>query len=214
MDNYCHPLLTHSHHFPALTHSQHYISSFSSPFSNNASTIHSIPFSYNHDTIIKLILHSFHNPRLSFYNGYTRANPQGFDYDPIPITPFMIDLAKLCGVDLLDKNNDIVEPSDDDDPELNDLFPYGEIKCLVHSSNELGSFITFFLPHLLHLSNANYFLDNNTNHIYALPIPDVSYITIPHNLSPLSNLQLRFSKSFFLVGIYMQALIARQLFDT
>ena len=141
-----------------------------------------------------ITIHVYDSEKASERRLYTNNEPgSGFNnYDVAPITPFLIHLAKLWGVDLLDLDNEIVT-LDDEDP--SDEYPYNFIKVFQRDyPNELAHFYTFISPHLLHISNANYYHDSLTHDIYALPIPDVSFLTIPHNLSPLDHLPIQFQQ--------------------
>ena len=195
-DKYIYP--EHIQNYPEHNH---IITNVSSPFSTTSSTILMPYSSSNIENIHILIIKCYNNPRLRFRESLSKLytnNESGsgfYNYDLPPITPFLIHLAKLWGVDLLDLDNEIVTLDGEDPSNPPDEYPYYFIKAFQRPYPDHEThFYTFISPHLLHISNATYFHDNITHDIYALPITDVSFLTIPHNLSPLDHLPIQFQQ--------------------
>jgi hypothetical protein len=171
----------------------HIIESVSRPFSTTTSKTLTTISEFTSDNINTIIQEAYHTSRFRFReNIYVRYNGKhwGLLYDTHEIDPFIIFLASLWGIDFHDPPIDIIHT---DPPDITNPLPTNYLKCIQSPIEPYSAhFYTFISPHLLHLSNAKYFIDNTTQDIYALPIPNVSYITIPHNLSRLKYLPIHF----------------------
>ena len=83
-------------------------------------------------------------------------------------------------------------------PTLDDFLPstfyiHHTMQAGKHESiSYTGSLITFIPLHLLNLYCVHFFIDKLTYNIFALPIHDISYIPLPHNLTLLTCLPLAF----------------------
>jgi hypothetical protein len=101
--------------------------------------------------------------------------------DLIKYTPLLIYFAQLWGITPLPSLDDYIPSTFYIHPTIH-AEPYTDKHKPISYA---GSFITFIPLHLLNLYCVYLFIDKFTCNIFALPINDISHISLPHDLVPL-----------------------------
>ena len=154
----------------------------SSPFSFTSKTL-SYTFKYNStkSTDITTKLRSLIK---NIYSTYEKPFLKHRSTDIITCTPLLIYFAQLWEITPLPTLDDFLPSTF----YIHHIMQAGKHEPISYA----GSLITFIPLHLLNLYCVYFFIDKFTYNIFALPIHDISYIPLPHNLTPLTCLPLAF----------------------
>ena len=171
---------------------QEYAVEVSSPFSITSQPLSYI-FKYNFNKSIDRT----RNFLKSINDTYKQPFLRHRSTDIIKCTPLLIHFAQLWGITPL--------------PALDDYIPstFYTLHPIIYAEFS-GSLITFIPLHLLNLYCVYLFIDKFTYNIFALPINDISHISLQHDLVPLKYIPIDIFSFLFSPNIPKKDIIFSQ----
>jgi hypothetical protein len=180
---------------------QEYAVEVSSPFSITSQPLSYI-FKYNFNKSIDRT----RNFLTSINNTYKQPFLRHTSTDIIKCTPLLIYFAQLWQITPLPALDDYIPSTFYVHPTI-----HAELYADKHEPiSYAGSLITFIPLHLLNIYCVYLFIDKFTYNIFALPINDISHISLPHDLVPLQYIPIDIFSFLFSPNIPKKDIIFSQ----